>query len=220
MDGRVNDNVTGSPGAQAELRADMVTRDTIDVNDGIERVMGNRDLYARMLRRFRSDYQDGILPIRTALASNNDVVAHRMVHTLKGAAGMIGAHRLHARASELEEALRLNAGDFRVMLASLITEMEKVLQLLGVLLDGSPPPGMPVQLPSRSMVGDSALTERLTALLTNGDPAVGALLQDSHASLNVILGEATLARVNAAVSEADYPRALLALGETACGQGI
>ncbi|QYF95445.1 Hpt domain-containing protein [Massilia sp. PAMC28688] len=207
-------------GAQTELRADLVTRDTIDVNDGIERVMGNRDLYARMLRRFRNDYQDGALPVRTALAAGDTLLAHRLVHTLKGAAGMIGAHRLHERAGELEQALRLDTGEFRAMLASLITEMEKVLQLLGVLLDGSPPPGMPVQLPTRALLGDTALLERLTQLLTNHDGGAIDVLEESRASLHVILGEATLQRVSDAVREFDYARALRALGETACGQGI
>ncbi len=220
MNARGNLDPSPGPGPQAELRADLVTRDTIDVNDGIERVMGNRDLYGRMLRRFRSDYQDGALPIRTALASDNTVLAHRMVHTLKGASGMIGAHRLHARASELEEALRLEAGDFRTILASLISEIEKVLQLLGVLLDGNPPAGMPVQLPGRALLGDAALLERLTELLTNHDGAAMDLLEESRASLHVILGELTLERVTGAVREFDYRRALLALGETACGQNI
>lgn len=205
---------------QAELRADPVTRDTIDVNDGIERVMGNRDLYARMLRRFRSDYEDGALPIRTALASEDTVLAHRMVHTLKGASGMIGAHRLHARASELEEALRLETGDFRGLLASLIDEMHTVLQLLGVLLDGNPPAGMAVQLPTRALLGDAALLEKLIELLTNHDGGAMDLLEESRASLHVILGDATLQRVTEAVRKFDFPGALSALGETAGGQGI
>jgi HPt (histidine-containing phosphotransfer) domain-containing protein len=206
--------------ALTELRADQITRDTIDVNDGIERVMGNRDLYARMLRRFRNDYQDGALPIRTALASDDMVLAHRLVHTLKGAAGMIGAQRLHARASELEQSLRLETGDFRTQLASLVTEIEKVLQLLNVLLDGSPPPGMPVQIPDGQPPGDSALLDKLTALLSQRSAAVMDLLEASRAQLHVILGEDLLLRVNAAVRELDYERALHALGETACGQGI
>ena len=209
----------GSP-ARAELRADPVTRDTVDVNDGIERVMGNRDLYARMLRRFRNDYEDGALPIRTALASGDTVLAHRMVHTLKGASGMIGAHRLHARASELEEALRLETGDFRSLLASLIDEIQTVLQLLGVLLDGNPPAGMPVQLPTRVLLGDTALLEKLTELLNNHDGGAMDLLEESRASLHVILGQATLERVTAAVRKFDFPCALSALGETAGGQGI
>lgn len=219
MDARVKPYPAGDD-PQAELRADPVTRDTIDVNDGIERVMGNRDLYARMLRRFRNDYKDGALPIRTALAAGDAVLAHRMVHSLKGASGMIGAHRLHARAGELEEALRLEEGDFRSILASLISDMEKVLQLLGVLLEGSPPPGMPVHLPMRTLRGDAALLDRLIEALTKHDEGAMALLAQSSASLHVILGEATLTRVSDAVANGDFQQALLALGETACGQGI
>ena len=203
-----------------ELRADLVTRDTIDVNDGIERVMGNRELYARMLRRFRNDYQQGALPIRTALSDNDPILAHRLVHTLKGASGMVGAHRLHARASALEEALRTNAGDLRETLASLTPEIEKVLSLLDILLDGSPPPGVPVYVPSRPLLGDAALLARLVELLSNGDGAAVDLLEESGASLNVILGEARLAQVAEAVRQFDFEAALDALGETACGHGI
>lgn len=203
-----------------ELRADLVTRDTIDVNDGIERVMGNRELYARMLRRFRNDYQQGALPIRTALSDNDPILAHRLVHTLKGASGMVGAHRLHARASALEQAIRTNAADLRETLASLTPEIEKVLSLLDILLDGSPPPGMPVHVPARPLLGDAALLARLVELLSNGDGAAVDLLEESGASLNVILGEARLAQVAEAVRQFDFEAALDALGETACGHGI
>lgn len=203
-----------------QLRADPVTRDTLDVNDGIERVMGNRDLYSRMLRRFRSDYQDGVLPIRTALASNDKALAHRMVHTIKGASGMIGAHRLHLRACQLEEAIRMGAADQRELLASLSPEFDRVLHLLDVLLDGSPPPGMAVHVPQRPLLGDAALLARLIELLSNGDGAAVDLLEQSHASLHVILGDATLERVAAAVNGFRYEEALSALGETAHGSGI
>jgi HPt (histidine-containing phosphotransfer) domain-containing protein len=206
--------------ASIELRADAVTRDTIDVNDGIERVMGNRDLYARMLRRFRNDYRDGALPIRTAMAQNNTQLAHRMVHTIKGAAGMIGAHRLHLRACHLEEALRTGAPGQREALASLGPEFERVLQLLDVLLDGSPPTGMPVHVPSRPLLGDAALLAHLIELLTNGDGAAVDLLDASGPSLKVILGEAILERVAAAVHGFRYQEALSALGDTAYGAGI
>lgn len=203
-----------------QLRADPVTRDTLDVNDGIERVMGNRDLYSRMLRRFRSDYQDGVLPIRTALVSNDKALAHRMVHTIKGASGMIGAHRLHLRACQLEEAIRMGAADQRELLASLSPEFDRVLHLLDVLLDGSPPPGMAVHVPQRPLLGDAALLARLIELLSNGDGAAVDLLEQSHASLHVILGDATLERVAAAVNGFRYEEALSALGETAHGSGI
>ncbi len=203
-----------------ELRADLVTRDTIDVNDGIERVMGNRELYARMLRRFRSDHQQGALPIRTALSNDDTTLAHRLVHTLKGASGMIGAHRLHWRASALEEAIRTVDPALRESTASLTAEFDKVLHLLDILLDGSPPEGMPVHIPSRPLLGDAALLERLIDLLSNGDGAAVDLLAESGASLHVILGEAKLIRVAAAVNRFDFAEALSALGETGYGHGI
>lgn len=208
------------PPESIELRADPVTRDTIDVNDGIERVMGDRDLYARMLQRFRSDYQNGVLPIRTALAGDDVQLAHRLVHTIKGASGMIGAHRLHLRACQLEQAIRTGAADQREMLASLAPEFEKVLHLLDVLLDGSPPSGVSVYLPQRPLLGDAALLARLIELLSNGDGAAVDLLEESSASLRVILGEAMLERVAAAVNGFRYEEALGALGETALGSGI
>jgi len=207
------------PQDSIELRADAVTRETIDVNDGIERVMGNRELYGRMLRRFRNDYRDGALAIRSALAANEPVLAHRLVHTLKGAAGMIGAHRLLQRATELEETLRLAAAGQRETLASLITEFDKVLHLLDLLLDGHPPPGMHV-MPQRTLMPDAELLARLLELLSQQDGAAVDMLAESHASLKVILGETTLARVVAAMNSFDYRAALDALGETAYGAGI
>ncbi|HEU4777512.1 MAG TPA: Hpt domain-containing protein [Telluria sp.] len=203
-----------------ELRADPVTRDIIDVADGIERLMGNRELYARMLRRFRREYQDATLPIRTALGDQDKRTAHRLVHSLKGAAGMIGAHRLQQRASVLEQAIRTEAADQRELLASLTPEFQRVLLLLDVLLDGKPPEGMPVQVPSRPLLEDAALLNRLMQLLTDGDGAAVDLLEESSASLRVILGEATLLRVAEAINDFDFDEALEVLGETSAGSGI
>ena len=208
------------PPDTVELRADAVTRETLDVNDGIERVMGNRDLYGRMLRRFRNDYEQGALPVRTALSDRDTTLAHRLVHTLKGASGMIGAHRLHERASALEEAIRTTAPGQRETLASFATEFDKLLQLLGILLDGSPPPGMPVHLNSRALLGDAALLQRLVELLSNGDGAAVDLLDEMAPSLRVILGEAMLGRVTAAVNRFEFAAALAVLGENDDGQGI
>ncbi len=211
---------TLKPNDLIELRADPVTRDIIDVADGIERLMGNRELYARMLRRFRREYQDATLPIRTAMGDQDKRTAHRLVHSLKGAAGMIGAHRLQQRASILEQAIRTDAEDQRELLASLTPEFQRVLLLLDVLLEGKPPAGMPVQVPSRPLLEDSALLNRLMQLLSDGDGAAVDLLEESSASLRVILGEATLLRVTEAINDFDFDEALEVLGETSAGSGI
>lgn len=215
----MTENTPTSPD-KIELRADPVTRDIVDVADGIERLMGNRDLYARMLRRFRREYQDSTLPIRTALAAHDKNLAHRLAHSLKGAAGMIGAHHLQERAAQLEQAIRTDGENQRELLASLTPEFQRVLLLLDVLLEGSPPPGMPVQVPSRPLMEDAALLSHLMELLAHGDGAAIDLLEESGASLRVILGDTTLQRVSEAIHEFDFDEALEVLGETAGGSGI
>ncbi|UUZ52296.1 Hpt domain-containing protein [Massilia sp. H-1] len=137
------------------------------------------------------------------------------MHSLKGAhACMIGAHRLQQRASQLENAIRTEASDQRELLASLTPEFQRVLLLLDVLLEGSPPVGVVVQVPSRPLLEDSALLNRLMELLSNGDGAAVDLLEESSASLRVILGEATLQRVAEAINDFDFDEALEVLGET------
>lgn len=198
--------------APIELRSDAITRDTIDINDGIERLMGNRELYGRMLRRFRKDQQRGIEPICEALAAGDMILAHRLVHTLKGATGMIGAQRLHAHACDLEQAIRTET-DTQDAVAQLRQEFEKVIQLLDVLLTGSPPEGVPVAVPHKPLLDDRLLIARLIELLASGDGAAIDLLEETDASLRVILGAETLAQVAAAVQEFDFEGALVALGE-------
>lgn len=72
----------------------------LDAADGIARVMGDQALYARMLARFHNDYRYGAAPIRRAIDSGDLHLAHRIVHTVKGASGMIGAPALHGQAIE------------------------------------------------------------------------------------------------------------------------
>jgi HPt (histidine-containing phosphotransfer) domain-containing protein len=82
----------------------------LDPHDGLDRLMGDRVLYARMLARFRNDYQQWMETLRAAMVAPDPTLAHRMAHTLKGASGMIGAHPLHWQACALERALRTQSG--------------------------------------------------------------------------------------------------------------
>lgn len=86
--------------------ADAVPLHLLDSADGVARVMGDQALYLRMLRRFRDDYQDGAARIRAAVDSGDPRLAHRMSHTLRGAAGMISAPALYRLAGALELELR------------------------------------------------------------------------------------------------------------------
>ncbi|WP_164557917.1 Hpt domain-containing protein [Massilia atriviolacea] len=202
------------PPAAIALRADAATREAIDMADGIDRIMGDRELYARMLKRFRSDYAHGALPIGAALADGDAVLAHRLAHTLKGAAGMIGAHRLHRHACALELAIRTDPPAQQAALAALAVPFDEVLHLLDQVLAGRAPEGCALEMPQRSLMQDPALLARLVQLLIDADGAAVDLLEESGASLRVILGEARLARVAKAVNDFDFDGALHALRQS------
>lgn len=197
-----------------ELRADAAAREVVDVADGIERVMGDRDLYARMLRRFRKDYNEGDRPIRAALDAGDRALAHRLSHTLKGAAGMIGARPLHQVACALETALRTGSGTEADCLDALTPVLSRVIAVLDQLLDDAPPVVAPASVPGVAMA-DPALLANLLDLLMNGDGAAIDLLDESEASLRMILGDAQFEEVAAAANEFDYERALGALSRPA-----
>ena len=199
---------------QIELRADPVTRDIVDVHDGIDRVMGKRDLYARMLLRFRSDYPHAARPLTEALANGDLALAQRTITSLKGITGMIGAHRLHRQLCLVEETLRLQQ-DCSAGLEQLCLEFERALQLLDVLLDGRPPEGVPVQFALRPLLGDQALLRQLEELLRSGDGAAVDLLDESATSLTVVLGAQRLERVMAAARSFNFSEALRALDDGA-----
>lgn len=182
----------------------------LDVNDGVERVMGDRDLYSRMLRRFRKDYIDGDRPIRAALATGEPGVAHRLAHTIKGAAGMIGARRLHQHAADLETALRTAAGSEMLHLEKLTPALADVLWVIDGILDDTPT-APPHSFSGCNPIADPALLTQLLDLLANGDGAAIDLLEEFEASLRAILGDARFDEVATAANEFDYEAALAAL---------
>lgn len=198
-----------SPGTDA-LRVGAAAHEILDTGDGIDRVMGDHELYARTLRRFRKDYGEVDRRIRAALAAGDTPLAHHLSHTVKGAAGMIGAHRVHWHASALETALRLKTGNEMACIDALAPALGDVLRVLDGLLDVAPAMP-PASHPPRTPLGDPVLLTRLLDLLMNGDGSAIDLLEESEASLRAILGNTRFDEVSAAANEFDYERALATL---------
>lgn len=183
--------------------------DIVDTRDGLDRIMGDRPLYARMLARFRDDYSAGTLPITQALARGERELAHRITHTLMGASGMIGAHRLHAQAAVAERAIRTEQDDEALEVERLGPELALARQHIDALIAAMPvATGAPPLAPPLPLRNDAALLAQLTTLLENGDGAAIDLLESSRLSLQVVLGDAALADMLAATHEFDFARAL------------
>ena len=184
--------------------------ETLDTGDGLERIMGDHALYARMLARFRSDYGAGVTPLRAALDAGDIELAHRLAHTLKGAAGMIGARAVHDQASLLETALRTDSGASEAALDDLTQLFAELLAKIDAMQLASADPAEPVS-GSLDLLDDQARLAQFVQLLREGDGAAIDVLEHSAATLMAVLGEERYAAVAAAAQEFDFEGALAAL---------
>jgi two-component system, sensor histidine kinase and response regulator len=76
--------------------------DGIDVAAGLKRLLGNRKTYLRILQQFGKDAQGAAEIMTEYVAAGKDKEAAILAHTLKGAAGNIGASGLQEAAAALE----------------------------------------------------------------------------------------------------------------------
>lgn len=177
----------------------------LDTEAGVERLMGNRALYLRILARFGNDYRDAAAEIRRALAAHDTVLAQRLAHTLKGASGMIEAPALHAAAQALDDALRGGRRDARPLVLQLEAALAAVLRELDAMaVSAVATPPAPLPTPANALAD-------LRAMLEIGDGAAVELVAAAHGELRAHLGERDYAALSAAVGDFDYERALLLL---------
>ncbi|ATX82385.1 Signal transduction histidine kinase [Mariprofundus ferrinatatus] len=78
----------------------------IDTADGLRRVGGDPQHYRNILGKFVESQGDVIAELRQAMAGGDGEKAIRLMHSLKGVAGNIGAKTLHAEAARLEGLLQ------------------------------------------------------------------------------------------------------------------
>jgi len=78
----------------------------VEVEQGLQRVAGNKRLYRDLLRRFAAQHADAAAEVAAALDKKDREEAGRIVHTLKGVAGNLSVTEVHAAAQELERAIR------------------------------------------------------------------------------------------------------------------
>jgi HPt (histidine-containing phosphotransfer) domain-containing protein len=186
---------------------------------GIARLMGDNALFARVLARFRNEYRQTAAGIRHALGNGDAPQALRLVHTLKGAAGMIEAVPLRHAAQALEQVLRQpdGSGDAWQRLARL----EQALECVLLELDAAVAP--PAQEQARAGVAQGAergrepargdTVRRLAGLLDDGNGEAVDLVREAAGTLAAQLGEQRYRRLADTIEAFDFDGALAMLAE-------
>ena len=181
----------------------------LDVDAGLRPVLGKRDLYEDLLRRF-IDGQDArsITTLRTQLARSERADAERTAHSLKGVAGTLGASKLQASATALEDGLR--AGASADDLDSHMTAAEaEITRLCAALEDVLPPVQQQTVADNGDVDWDQTreLVDRLDKLLADSDSSAIDLFTESAPILRPALG-AGFVDVETALLTWDFVRAL------------
>ncbi|QKE63756.1 response regulator [Aquipseudomonas campi] len=180
----------------------------IDLAAGLATSMGKRELYLRLLRKFRSSQGDFRAEFLAARADSDTSAAARLAHSLRGSAGNIGAGNLAQAATALELACKDGAAE--EVLEPLVAEVERQLQPLLAGLAGL----VEVQqgataAPALALGAElQAQLDKLRRLLAESDTAAQDALYELQAlALDPLLAE-RLRQVAQQVESFDFDRAL------------
>jgi two-component system sensor histidine kinase/response regulator len=78
----------------------------LSIASGLSRVGGNKQLYTKLLCKFKEAQETALEQIKEALQSGDMETAARLAHTVKGVSGNLGGESLYRAAAELEKAIK------------------------------------------------------------------------------------------------------------------
>jgi CheY-like chemotaxis protein len=181
----------------------------IDVRAGLKRTGSNRQRYESLLRKFADQQEAVVADIKAALAIGDGGTAERAAHSLKGAAGTLGAASLSEAAAIAEKAIRTKDG-LEDALSSLALELAPVLHAIRSTL-----PAEPGGNGSQPLAGDPASVEeplaRLKRLLESDDGEAADFIIDAKPRLAGVLTPAEIKTLSDRVGNFEFDAALACL---------
>jgi CheY-like chemotaxis protein len=181
----------------------------IDTEGGLRRVVGNRNLYMDLLRRFSEGQRGFDSRIKEAFDGGDLRTAERLAHTLKGVAGNIGAGEVQALAGELEacingKAFKSAAGLLERLSALLAATFDRIDAALSSRAD-------PVASSENKSEDSRSLDELLGKLdryAEESDSEAVEYFDSARAELVSHLGLPTVEELGGAIRAYDFSRAL------------
>ena len=136
-------------------------------------------LQEKLRTNFVKSNQTRYMEITEAIESGNYIFAHRLVHSLKGNAGMIGKTALQNAAAKVEALLKDSLIPVpQEDMKTLETELKSVLEELKYLLEKSSTQEKPQPMSDANILD---LIKKIEPMLANIDPVVVNLLDDIRA---------------------------------------
>ncbi len=199
--------------AKPQLEGKLPRIDGLDVELGLRRVIGKKPLYLNMLRKYATNQAHTSAELRTALTENNYSLAEHIAHSAKGVSGNIGATTVQNLADTLEKMISNHAD--KDVISTQIALFEKAQSALITALN------MAFQTESESKNTNKELDtskaaeilERLNELLNDDDSEASDILEENADLLSFILGTETFDKVDYAIKNFDFDKAVVLLKE-------
>jgi two-component system, sensor histidine kinase and response regulator len=181
----------------------------IDVRAGLKRTGGNRKRYESLLRRFAEQQADVVEEARAALAAGDAATAERAAHSLKGAAGTLGAVALAEVAATAETLIKTGQPEepaFKKLSLALDQLVGAIRAALPEETGGS---GSGAALDKPAVVQEPLA--RLKQLLESDDGEAADFIVDSRYCLAGVLTPAEIKTLTERVGNFDFEAALKCL---------
>jgi signal transduction histidine kinase/DNA-binding response OmpR family regulator/HPt (histidine-containing phosphotransfer) domain-containing protein len=185
----------------------------IDTGSGLKQTGDKRDRYESVLREFAKQEADAVKQMRNALAAGDPATAQRRAHSLKGAAGTLGATALSEAAAGAEAAIKNGRG------------VDKALRLLSVSIKtvvGGISAALPDEVSIKTAYQDSgdpaAVIEplsQLKVLLENYDGAAVKFTVQARPSLSRVLTRSEIELLSELVGKYDFVAARKCIADIA-----
>lgn len=144
----------------------------IDVKTGLARVRGNQNLYRNLLVKFKRDFSKADEEISYLLGKNDKAPElQRLIHTLKGVSGTVGAMDLYVAVENLEKVISNNTlEEVDSLLGDLTQNLTKVMGVLDTLDQGEKASETQPARPIGSLENLLPLLSTLKPYLEEGTP--------------------------------------------------
>lgn len=218
----IEDRIPG--GEKSKVASEKLERlKGINHSRAMENLMGNSELVVKLLLEFCRSFTSVSEQIETALTAGDTETACRLAHSIKGAAGNLGAMELFGAASELETAIRrktavLEGVEYMKFFDSMNTVLDNYSYLLE--LDQFIKTDITLQdnLEHTSVVQFEDFRKgilQLREMIEENNFNAGDFAQ-KHLTENTFLDKEKLSHLLKAIEEFDYEQALLLLDSLEC----
>jgi two-component system sensor histidine kinase/response regulator len=159
----------------------------MNITHGLALMLGRTDRYLSILHRFLSSLPEQLQRLADSLRAGDQATARRLAHTIKGAAGTLGADHLARLAADLETRLREPTQSPPTPVDGDTEAMSREMLLIAAALNPWPEDEQPAAEPGNPEAA-LAVLGHLAALLVSADTSAIALYEQHASGLRQALG--------------------------------